>query len=408
VLVWRGPEQSRVATPDEIAPGDTIVVPADYGGADAFGWHPALRVPVADLADSCALEAALLARGRRRVARLRLHPGLGVGIAGNGPGWPTELATAWQAVARALSELRSGKEVDLDTPVNALLDLLPETALPAGTTRDRFRQPGRTLQPYPGDYGLLVTVPLPLDWTLDLSLAGAELAPPETDEDDVPRATRQCPCRHLQGVAEHAARFAACCGLRPDLVHDLRLAGLGHDLGKVEPRTQLLLHGGDYRRAALAGEPVAKSGQRFTLRQLVALWEEIGYPRGFRHEFLSVALLQGNPAALAGCHDPDLVLYLIGVHHGRGRPLVPPVGDESPEAVQVDFCGHRLTARSDYRPGLAEPPLWRLDSGWVDRYWRLLRRYGPWGLAYLEAVLRLADGVQSSLEEEGANGPWAR
>lgn len=53
VLKWRGKDDARVIGPDEVRPGDTIIVPAVYGGADRFGWHPDRAEPVEDVADRC-------------------------------------------------------------------------------------------------------------------------------------------------------------------------------------------------------------------------------------------------------------------------------------------------------------------------------------------------------------------
>ena len=83
---------------------------------------------------------------------------------------------------------------------------------------------------------------------------------------------------------------------------------------------------------------------------------------------------------------------MIASHHGRCRPFAPVVVDTGSVSVDYALSGHRM-----HWNGPTE--LERLDSGVADRFWRLTRLYGWWGLAWLEALLRLADWRHSELEE---------
>ena len=121
--------------------------------------------------------------------------------------------------------------------------------------------------------------------------------------------------------------------------------------------------------------------------------ESAEYPAGGRHELLSVRLAESVPAILPPDENlRDLVLHLVASHHGYCRPFAPVVIDTEAPHVAFDVRDHHLR-------WVGPTGLERLDSGIAERYWRLTRRYGWWGLAWLEALLRLADWRRSEWEE---------
>ena len=188
---------------------------------------------------------------------------------------------------------------------------------------------------------------------------------------------------HLEGVGAKAAEYAHRLGLPREIQDDLRLAGRLHDLGKVDPRFQLGLAGGDEVARAMLDEPLAKSlpGREWSY----------SYPKGMRHELASVAMVSSAPGLLEQARDPDLVLHLIGSHHGHARPLPPIIADDDPQTLRFEVDGYDMEAGSD----LTEGPL-ALEM--AERFWTLSEKYGFHGLAWLEAILRLADHRRS--EEE--------
>lgn len=200
---------------------------------------------------------------------------------------------------------------------------------------------------------------------------------------------------HLDGVAALVQSLATRLGLPAELAADLALAARWHDAGKADPRFQRWLHGGSEYKALTQREPLAKSREAVLSRQaLRASRERAGYPAGCRHELLSVALMDNGDAAVrGGAHDWELVLHLVGSHHGYCRPLAPVLIDDQPVPVRFERDGSSVTRSSAH-------DLARIDSGVADRFWTLIERYGWWGLAWLEAILRLSDHRQSAIEQD--------
>jgi CRISPR-associated endonuclease/helicase Cas3 len=434
-LRWRGPDDAGVVEPDQIRPGDTLVVPASYGGADEFGWEPNSEKPVQDVGDL----AAILARGK---PVLRIHPDV---IACWYVTSQEEDSEAVRDRVRRLLESFSTEAEDAVfsvDPVETLASIANWSDLPewvkvacdvlikdrdrkcsryatAGSERTFVVRGSRRL---PADKIRMLVDEQQLDEGDVELLSDLDPDGPTGDDASSFRDVHTVTLgRHCRGVAELAIRFARAICLPEHVISDLDLAGLLHDIGKVDPRFQAWLHGGDEVATALEPEPLAKSKTARQDREAInRARARARYPTLARHEALSLGLIRSNPSLWGGTGvaDISLVDHLIGTHHGWGRPFWPVVNDlENPTVMCVMNRARPFWdtvpsgAKASLHNGLdrvslscsARHGLERLDSGWTDQFWRLVGRYGPWGLALLEAILILADHHLSRAEQE--DGP---
>jgi len=168
--------------------------------------------------------------------------------------------------------------------------------------------------------------------------------------------------QHSQLVRRAAAKIAERC--LPGSLHGaFALAALWHDAGKLDPRFQVLLRQGDEVAAAAATEPIAKSATvPMSPARRRAIREASGLPEGFRHEMLSVELARRFAELPADDALADLVLHLVGSHHGHGRPFAPVAVDPSPPEVSGALSGTEI--RWTY-PALVDR-VTLTDSGFAD------------------------------------------
>jgi len=180
------------------------------------------------------------------------------------------------------------------------------------------------------------------------------------------------------------------------------LAGMLHDIGKAHPVFVETLAGtvanDDEQKAAdAAGRPWAKSAGTRRSRHA---------RRGFRHELVSaLALLDAGGAVIAEEEERDLIVYLVAAHHGRVRLGLRSLPDEQlMEPRQVLGVQHGEEIGPVEIPGGVLPAsrmdltLMELGGGgdrpsWGRRMTALRDRedLGPFRLAFLEAVVRVAD-----------------
>lgn len=380
-VLWRGVRRSRLM--DSIAdlrPGDTLVLPASAEGWNELGHVPS-PMPI-DVAE------AAFRNARDRVI-LRLHPAMRTQI-------PHSLVID-ELLARISDPEERVASMELR---NALMEaangFVTENKTHADTCRaladQRF---GMLREYYPDDRGIVLVTRRRIDsgnsWFLPCLGEG---------DDDQSRTLREQPVgleEHTRHVLDEVTRTIVELALG-DLSEAYQLAAEMHDLGKADERFQAMLRRADRTDAwlftGMESTLFAKSdGMPLTRSQRKKARERAGLPDGFRHEMLSVQIAERCDHRLSIARHPALILHLIAAHHGYARPFSPVViENEVPPTVSIDGVVLSGTDRL-----LSSPH--RLDSGIAERFWKLIREYGWWGLAYLEGVLRLAD-QQASAEED--------
>jgi CRISPR-associated endonuclease/helicase Cas3 len=183
-------------------------------------------------------------------------------------------------------------------------------------------------------------------------------------EEERAEADRPQQLHEHQSWAEDCAReIAKRLGIETACADLLALAARLHDEGKRAARWQRAF------KAPIDGRPYAKTKGPIDFDHL----------DGYRHELGSLAYVEAHIDFNAlGTDDQDFVLHLIAAHHGFARPVIG-------------------TSGCDDAPSIAE----ERARAVALRFARLSRRWGPWGLAWWEALLRVADQTASRRKQQG-------
>lgn len=193
---------------------------------------------------------------------------------------------------------------------------------------------------------------------------------PRSADDDGSRTARneQKLAPHLQAAERFAAALVAKLLSEPDEARAVTLAAKWHDLGKHRSIWQRSIGNHDSNLV------LAKSGGKPRLIKIT------DYRTDYRHELGSLIDVSSDPEFRQLTPEmQDLVLHLIAAHHGRARPHFPTDESFDPERPE------ERTAEI-----VREVP---------RRFARLQRKYGRWGLAYLESLVRAADALASQNDD---------
>jgi len=383
LLLWRGVDKSRVSNePRDIKPGLVIVLPLDekekvpiaVGQLTSNGAGPNR----ADLAERVFFE-------RTGKAALRVHCAT---LA------PWKKNEAIRALLDALEDIADEEDAgekfrEFAARLEAKSPAEPDAEPVPGWLRELIAHLAKNpirIDMYPGG-GFVITT--------RRAVSGHKPVEEEdffADESELlSLADKSVPLAdHTAQVIAVAQKIASRC--IPAFAQLIERCARLHDIGKLDERFQIVLQNGDElaaRRALEKCAPLAKSEKvTLTPSRRRAIRESARLPETFRHEMLS-AHLSDALGLIDNGENRELALHLIECHHGFARPFAPVARDANPPALDLAPLGIARVFSSEERAVL--PPAGQLDSGVAERFWKLTRRFGWWGLAYLEAMLRLAD-----------------
>ena len=187
-------------------------------------------------------------------------------------------------------------------------------------------------------------------------------------ENDRAEGRPQALAEHQRWAAERAKAIGRRLGLPEDYIAMLAIAARLHDEGKRAVCWQRAFRAGRDKKQFGISDELAKT--RGPIKQTI-----LG---GYRHEFGSLPHVKDDPE-FQGLPEQlqDLALHMIAAHHGYARPT-----------IATNNC-------ADAPPSMLEERAREVAL----RFARLQKRWGPWGLAWWEAMLRAAD-VQASRDND--------
>jgi len=350
---------------DALQPGDTVVLSPDQGLYDRSGWDPDAKETVLDVA---ALDRGVLFLTEAAVAAM--------------------IGEAVPDVVRALlQELQPSSDVGeapetvaaSDATIDAVLEYIaaapPHPWVESAEWSawvDQLRSARRFTPEHGAPFLQVLRTRANTDEISDVRSEVFEELSFDTDSRTLGA--------HQEQVATLADSIARRAGLPEPIIRSIAIAAAHHDAGKLDLRFQRWL---DPEGTSLV--PVAKSGM--SRSEIEPARRAAGWPRGGRHELLSARAMADFLARqkLDGI-DPELILHLIASHHGEGRSWIRVVPDQFHPRVIADVEGHQISVTGDLSLMEWEQP---------RRFRRTCERYGAWGIALLEAILRQADHLVS-------------